>query len=284
LEIHASENRPIAVAVSTTLLKDPAGETIGAILFIDDLTETKRLRREVALKERLAALGELSAGMAHEIRNPLGGIQLMAGLLKRKLPDRQDLGALVQDIITEVKVLERIVAEFLDFARPPRIEIRPSRITEIADQSLALCGRLFEEAEARITRNYRVPADRVYALDPEQVKRVLLNLLRNAAQATNKGGEITVTIEERQPPTAGDRGSPAHRLEVEVANSGSHIPPELLDKIFNPFFSTKEGGTGIGLAIVHKIVENHGGTISVESTPEKGTAFRISLPASDPAA
>jgi PAS domain S-box-containing protein len=283
LEVPAAGNRPVALAVSSTLLKDRDGETIGATLFFDDLTETKRLRKEVALKERLAALGELSAGMAHEIRNPLGGIQLMAGLLKRKLPDREDLTTLVEDIITEVKVLERIVAEFLDFARPPKLEPTPSKIADISDQALALCGRLFEEADASVKRRYHVPEERAYSLDGEQIKRVLLNLFRNAAQAMDRGGEVTVTINEQQGPTMG--GVPQERwLEIEVTNSGSFIPSEHIDKIFNPFFSTKETGTGIGLAIVHKIVENHGGTISVDSSPDTGTSFRIALPATEVAA
>jgi PAS domain S-box-containing protein len=281
LEVTAVGGRPLALAVSSTLIKDEDGNTIGATLYFDDLTETKRLRKEVALKERLAALGELSAGMAHEIRNPLGGIQLMAGLLKRKLPDRQDLSSLVQDIITEVRVLERIVAEFLDFARPPRIDRKPARITEVAEQALALCGRLMEEARANIQRNYRVPDTKSFAFDAEQVKRVMLNLLRNAAQAMEPGGVLTLTIGEQEYVGAEASDGPGTQLVVEVSNTGSYIPPEHIDKIFNPFFSTKETGTGIGLAIVHKIVENHGGTIGVESNTESGTVFRFTLPAAE---
>jgi PAS domain S-box-containing protein len=281
LEVPSASGRHLVIAVSSTLLKNREGDKIGATLFLDDLTETKRLRKEVALKERLAALGELSAGMVHEIRNPLGGIQLMAGLLKRKLPENEELGALVGDIIMEVKVLERIVAEFLDFARPPKLNITPTRIAEVVDQALGLCEDILQEKNVSVRRRFSVPKSKEYGMDGEQVKRVLLNLIRNAAQAMDPECELSISVDEATPPgmVAGTGGKTW--LEIRVRNTGSFIPPELIDKIFNPFFSTKESGTGIGLAIVHKIVENHGGTVRAESDAKNGTSFQINLPTSE---
>jgi two-component system, NtrC family, sensor histidine kinase HydH len=210
--------------------------------------------------ERLAALGQLSAGLAHELRNPLGSIKGSADLLARSASQADPMARELAEIISaEVDRTNSLVTRFLDFARP----LEPRRtlvdVTQVIDRAVM-------RAHVEITRDY-APALSQMAIDPELMEQVFLNLVTNAAQASRPGAPITVRTRMIE-----------GQAEISVIDQGSGIPADKKETIFNPFVTTKQNGVGLGLAIVAKIVDGHGGKISVESQPGKGSAFRILLP------
>jgi two-component system, NtrC family, sensor histidine kinase HydH len=211
--------------------------------------------------ERLAALGQLTAGLAHELRNPLASIKGSADLLARTSGDRDTMSRELSEIISsEVDRTNLLVTRFLDFARPlePRREM--ADITEVIDSAAKRAG-------APIVREYSKEVPPI-AIDPALMEQVFINLLSNAAQASEPG----------QPVTVATRLASHHCVEIDVIDRGSGIPPEKIETIFNPFFTTKQDGVGLGLAIVAKIVDGHGGKMTVNSEPGKGSTFRVSLP------
>jgi two-component system, NtrC family, sensor histidine kinase HydH len=212
--------------------------------------------------ERLAALGQLSAGLAHELRNPLGSIKGSADLLARSVSRNDPMVKELAEIISaEVDRTNSLVTRFLNFARP--LEPRPELVdvTKVIDRA---AGR----AKVEVSRNYS-PALPPLMIDPELMEQVFLNLLTNAAQASYPGAPITVRTREVD-----------GEAEVSVMDRGCGIPADKMEIIFNPFVTTKQNGTGLGLAIVSKIVDGHGGRMSVDSEPGKGSTFRVYLPMS----
>lgn len=210
--------------------------------------------------DRLAALGQLSAGLAHELRNPLGSIKGSADLLARSASRGDPVTRELAEIISaEVDRTNSLVTRFLDFARPLEPRRQMVDITRTID-------RAADRAKVEIVREYS-PSLPPLAVDPELMEQVFLNLLTNAAQASDSHAPITVRT-----------GKTDARAEITVMDRGCGIPPDKIDIIFNPFVTTKQAGVGLGLAIVSKIVDGHGGKISVESDPGKGTAFHVFLP------
>lgn len=216
-------------------------------------------------KNRLAALGEMAAGLAHEIRNPLGGIQLYASMLAKDLSDRSDALAIVRKISAGVKRLEELVSQVLHFTREIAVQPRPADLAEVVRQAVELA------AKTMLDRNVRCevagPRSLVVRIDPLLMGQAVLNLLLNAAEAIDGGGTVWVELS-----AAGRRGS---QFELVVRDSGPGIAPEALDRIFNPFFTTKDTGTGLGLAIVHRIVEAHDGTIAASNQEQGGAKFEV---------
>ena len=222
----------------------------------------ERLKRA----DRLAAVGNLSAGLAHEIRNPLAGIEGAAGILEQKgLTEEQRLEFL-GIIRKECGRLNRLLGNLLDFARPAAPQRRTQRVDALLDSAVELIAH-GSAGRAISLRTDLEPPDITVEGDGEQLKQVILNLLLNAAQSMPQGGEIRLS--------ARCRGS--HVL-IEVSDQGCGIPPENMDKMFNPFFTTKEAGTGLGLAVAHQIVAQHGGTLRARNNPERGATFSIQLP------
>jgi signal transduction histidine kinase len=216
--------------------------------------------------ERLAALGQLSAGLAHELRNPLGTMRGSAEMLRNNLPAGNEVAAeLAGFISSEVDRINSLVTRFLDFARPLELQPQPAELSEVVDRAIAQLER-DTPGQVAVYKNYS-PDVRPFPFDAELIERVVYNLLLNAVQATPNGGAVTVKTR----PADGD-------VEISVIDRGSGIPPEQVENIFNPFFTTKKDGAGLGLAIVSKIVDLHGGRISVESEPGKGSVFRVFLP------
>jgi signal transduction histidine kinase len=241
----------------------------------DQLTETVRhLRGELSeknrlleRKKRLAALGEMAAGLAHEIRNPLGGIQLYASLLAQDVADRADSFQLVQKISGGVRRLEALVGQVLQFSREIHVSIESVDLAEVVDQAVELAaGRT---AERCVACRVEGPRPLNVLADPLLLGQALLNLLLNAAEAAPEGG----TVHVRYGPPSDGNGSGQFRLEV--CDDGPGIAPHVLDKIFNPFFTTKDTGTGLGLAIVHRVVEAHDGTILATNAEGGGARFEI---------
>jgi two-component system sensor histidine kinase HydH len=218
--------------------------------------------------ERLAALGQLSAGLAHELRNPLGTIRASAEMLLKNVPEGNDTAReLTGFISSEVDRTNSLVTRFLEFARPLEPRLERAELTEVIDRAIAQIERSSPRYEVTVYRNYS-PDVRPFAFDAELMERVFHNLLLNAAQATPPGGEVTVKTRQ-----AGEN------VEVAVIDRGTGIDPAQLENIFNPFFTTKKEGVGLGLPIVSKIVDLHGGRMTVESEPGKGSVFRVFLPA-----
>ncbi len=218
--------------------------------------------------ERLAALGQLSAGLAHELRNPLGTIRASAEMLVKNVPEKSDMAReLAGFISSEVDRTNSLVTRFLEFARPLELQPQKAELAEVIDRAITQIERGQPRHDVTIYRNYS-PDVRPFPFDAELMERVFYNLLLNAAQATPPGGEVTVKTR-----LVGES------VEVSVIDRGSGIEPAQVENIFNPFFTTKKTGVGLGLAIVSKIVDLHGGKISVESQPGKGSIFRIFLPA-----
>jgi signal transduction histidine kinase len=216
--------------------------------------------------ERLAALGQLSAGLAHELRNPLGTIKASAEMLGRSLTAENEVAREVAGFIsTEVDRTNLLVTRFLEFARPLQLRIAPVELTRVLDSAVEHLERSSPHYDVAVYKNY-APEIGKLPLDADLMERVFYNLLLNAAQATPAGGAITIKTR-----LAGDMA------EVAVIDRGSGIAPKDVESIFNPFFTTKPEGVGLGLAIVSKIVDEHSGKITVESEPDKGSVFHVHL-------
>lgn len=235
--------------------------------------QLQRAEDEARRSERLAALGQLSAGLAHEIRNPLGVIKGSAEMLTKKLHDAKPLESeLASYISSEVNRLNSLVARFLDFARPQHLELRPQRIAEIVDHALESVQNQMPNARVRVERDYAagipdIPADR------QLCEQIFVNLILNAFQAMqDQGGVLQLSI---APETS--HGQPG--VGVSVKDTGPGVPAELREQIFNPFFTSKKEGVGLGLSIVAKIVDDHRGSIRLESSSETGARFHVFLPA-----
>ena len=229
--------------------------------------ELVKAEAAVRRSERLAALGQLTAGLAHELRNPLGTIRASAEMLKKISGPENELGQEMTGYITsEVDRANSLVSRFLEFARP--LPLKPARtdIHEVIDRAVLQYDRSADRPEVSVYKNYD-PAVRPLSIDGEWMERVFYNLLRNAAEASPAGGSITVKTR----PLDGF-------VEVAVIDRGSGVTPEHRESIFNPFFTTKPNGVGLGLAIVSKIIDEHGGRITVESEPGQGAVFRVLLP------
>lgn len=242
----------------------------------DQLTETVRAlqgelgekNRLLERKNRLAALGEMAAGLAHEIRNPLGGIQLYASMLAQDVADRPESLQTVRKIAGGVRRLEALVGQVLQFSREIAAQPEPADLADVVDQAVELAAaRLAERGVACAVEGPR-PLD--VTVDPLLMGQALLNLLHNAAEAVETaGGKVTVRFAR---PT---RGSAVKQFHLVVSDNGPGIPPGVLDRIFNPFFTTKDTGTGLGLAIVHRVVEAHDGTITATNETGGGAKFEI---------
>jgi signal transduction histidine kinase len=246
----------------------------------DKLEETNRqLRRAEAgarRAERLAALGQLSAGLAHEIRNPLGVIKGSADMLNRKVAGSEPLVAeLAGYISSEVNRLNALVVRFLDFARPSNLELRPERISEIVDRAIEAATASVPSAAVKIERQYASALPDIPA-DPQLCEQVFVNLITNAMQAMQAqegSSEKTLRLSIAPETLNGESG-----IGVTVEDTGPGVPPELREQIFNPFFTSKKDGVGLGLSIVAKIVDDHRGSIRLENNTPHGARFHVFFP------
>jgi two-component system sensor histidine kinase HydH len=241
----------------------------------ETLAETNRqlaqVQEEARRSERLAALGQLTAGLAHEIRNPLGVIKGSAEMLSKKMRQADPVAAeLTGYISSEVNRLNGLVSRFLHFARPLKIEPQLHDLQPVVEQSLRNVERLNQNSRVKVTLHFPAAFPKAL-LDAGACEQVFTNLFSNAYEAMPEGGELTVTARST---TVDDRRG----VEIKVADSGPGIPEELREQIFNPFFTTKKEGVGLGLSIVSKIVDDHHGSIRVKSEEGKGTCFVIFFP------
>jgi two-component system sensor histidine kinase HydH len=272
---------PIAGFLTYELLEANRVATRQAQIVAEQLAEANRHLREAEAKvrrsERLAALGQLSAGLAHEIRNPLSTIKTSAEMLLKSVDaDSAVSHELAGFISSEVDRTNALVTRFLDFARPLALRLETTELTEVIDQAVAEVEKRTPRFDVSIYKNYS-PDIPPFLLDRQLIELVLYNLLLNAAQASPPQGSITVKTRQLRDTGVGDEAE-GDTVEIVVIDRGSGIAPKDRESIFNPFFTTKSSGVGLGLAIVSKIVDEHGGEITVESEPGAGSVFHVFLP------
>jgi signal transduction histidine kinase len=269
------------IGYTLSQVKDDDDRTIGAVMFFKDLTQVEQAEERDRLRDRLASLGEMAAGIAHELKNPLAGIEVMAGLLRRQVPESAAAQSLLADIISESKLANAIVVEMLEYVRPIRLQVERTSLADVLHQAITM-------AETKVPRgNVAVevaidPAAPAVDGDPHQLCQVFTNLLTNAFDALNGRGTVSITAAPgrlNDDPAFADQ-PPMATVVVDVTDNGPGVPPELTDRIFNPFVTTKPQGSGLGLAIVRKIVDAHDGRVDLTSRAGAGTRFRITLPVS----
>lgn len=253
------------------------GEKTGLVGVFKDLTQVRDLEEEMRRKEWLASLGEMSAGMAHEIRNPLGALAGAMQMLRKDLYADETSQRLMDIAVREATRLDGIITEFLQYARPPALNLAEYDLNKVLAETLDLV-----QHEARARTNITIAAAPCAGtlpaqVDQDQMKQVFWNLATNAFDAMPKGGELTITTGCRRVDIAGRK---ADVVEISFQDTGEGIPKRNLDKIFLPFFTTKRKGSGLGLAAVHRIVDLHGGWIKVESREHEGTRFVVCVPRS----
>jgi len=265
IECILKDGKVVPLEVSATELKDEKGNFLGYIILFKDLSEVRSLRREVARSQRLASLGSLAAGVAHEIRNPLSSIKGFAVYFRErqeKEEDKQIAGVMIQ----EVDRLNRVVSQLVELARPVSVSKKPVSLRTVIENSLKLLERDASEKKIEIKTIF-MPEDLQIAIDGDRINQVLLNLYLNAIESMEKDGRLTVSLSE------GEGGA-----VIKVSDTGSGVGEKDLPHVFDPYFTTKTTGTGLGLAIVHNIIEAHDGKITVESRPGEGTTFTLFLP------
>jgi nitrogen-specific signal transduction histidine kinase len=273
-------NRVIGYTLSQ--VKDAGGTALGAVMFFKDLTQVEQLEERERLRDRLASLGEMAAGIAHELKNPLAGIEVMAGLLRRQVPDSAEAQSLLADIISEAKLANSIVVQMLEFVRPVRLQVEQTDISQVLQQAVTLAETKAPRGAVAVAVNVADGLPMI-AGDHHQLCQVFTNLVANAFEALDGKGHLTltaVTTMREEDPAFPNPHPPMPIVIVDVTDDGPGVPPELADRIFDPFFTTKPQGSGLGLAIVSKIVDAHDGRIDVSSS-SAGTRFSVTLPVSN---
>ncbi|GHT02769.1 hypothetical protein FACS1894139_01570 [Planctomycetales bacterium] len=268
--LHESPAAARVLSVSANPLRDEKGEILGAVQTFRDLTEIKRLEMKAARQERLAELGEMAAGVAHEIRNPLGGIELYASNLQRRLPAESKEAEIAGKIGKAAQALNRIVTDMLTFTRQREPALQPCDPARPARAAWEMAAGEADKKAATVEWQITT-AGRKVKLDGDQIAQAALNVILNAIQFMPRGGGLTIGVRF----AAADDGE---HLIYEFTDDGPGVLAENHGKLFNPFFTTRQEGTGLGLAIVHKIILDHGGTIAVENRPPRGACFIFTLP------
>ncbi len=257
----------VLVGFSTSPRKNVKGEMVGAIVIFRDLTEIKKMRENMRYKDRLASLGELTAGIAHEIRNPLAGIKTTAQALKSEFDPQDPKCEYLEKIIKEINRTNSLLQELFIFARPQKPQFVPYDVTKVLERVISMQEKSIEERGVEIKKDY-APDLPLVPLDPNQIYQVFLNLIINAVQAMPKGGDLFLTVKQ----------DGKDWISVIIRDTGVGMSEEVRAKLFDPFFTTKSMGTGLGLAISYRIIQEHGGMVTVESKPGQGAKFTIRLP------
>ncbi|HPC02574.1 MAG TPA: GAF domain-containing protein [Syntrophales bacterium] len=272
IEVAGGNGHPQVLAVTSSLLKGQRGNVTDLILIVRDLTEQKKTEEMIRRMDLLSSLGQLSAGLAHEIRNPLASINFNVQMLFKKLGGDESTKNVFEDTLTGITRINRLVKGIHDFARPGTPSFKRCRLDEIVRESVCLLSAQMKKKHISVILDMDGPMPAVF-LDPMKIQQVFVNLLINAMDAMPSGGRVIIQCREERNRRAG-----ADCVTIHVADTGLGIPPRNLSKIFDPFFTTKAEGTGLGLSIVHKILELHHATIETESTEGEGTTFTIRFP------
>ncbi len=248
-------------------------EILGLLHIVQDVTRTAKIGEQSERDKRLKAMGEMAIQVAHEVRNPLGSIELFASILRNELDCKQDLKKMTDHIINEVKSLDNSISNLLQFTLPQDPVFKDTHINALMLDYIEFMKPLLIKNGVKLL--YDEPEhDYIVSADKDLLKQVFLNLTINSFQAMSNGGSFTVKIN-----SCVESNGSGSWVEISFQDDGSGIDEETINRIFNPFYTTKEKGTGLGLAIVHNIIEGHNGTIEVRSQKGEGTCFQISLPA-----
>jgi two-component system sensor histidine kinase HydH len=271
IECKLANGRSLPVEATATVLKDETGQFFGYAFLLKDMSEVEALRKEVIRTQRLATVGRLAAGVAHEIRNPLSSIKGFATYFKERYPDVEEDQQIAGIMIQEVDKLNRVVGQLLEFARPVSIAKSWTPLAPVIDDSLKLVERQAQEKEITIEQEI-FPSSLHGWFDPGRINQVLLNLYINAMDAMESGGVLKVSA---------SLSTDSNAIVIQVSDTGSGLDPENMTHIFDPYFTTKPSGTGLGLAIVHNIIEAHHGHIIPKTRPGEGLCMNIVLPNPD---
>jgi len=283
-----SGNQDLIARTSTQIFHGEDGQMLGALMVLTDITAIKRLELQIRRSDRLASLGTLSAGMAHEIKNPLVSLKTFAQLLPERYQDSDFRETFSNLIGHEIDRIDSLVNQLLRFARPAKPVLKPLHAHEILEKALTLVGHRLYQKDIKLNRSWQANIDTIHG-DADQLEQVFLNFFLNAMDAMKTHGELSVKTEirsnEQWMSPLGSANGESNRdgqageaLLITIRDSGEGIRAEDLPHVFDPFFTTKDYGTGLGLSVVHGIIQEHGGQIEVESELDKGTAFHISLP------
>ncbi|MDK9707920.1 MAG: ATP-binding protein [Desulforhopalus sp.] len=264
--LDSDPKKPMTLSLASIVVRDADGGLAGEVLLIRDLTGVKLLEKELQRSERLAALGKMAAGVAHELRNPLSSIKGLAMLLQSQVSATGCSGENAEILVKEVERLNRSIGELLDYARPGQLKKEQTRIGDIIEKTVSLVQVDAESYNISITVGIAEDLPEA-CVDPDKLKQVLLNLLLNAIQAMPDGGSLTVKAQLE-----------SGMIVVIIRDNGIGIVPDNLQRVFDPYFTTKSTGTGLGLALSAKIVEEHGGTIKIASVESEYTEVRVTLP------
>lgn len=267
LTLTTAAGKVVHAQTSVSRMRDVGGRKLGAVVTIEDVSDIKSLTEQLIRADRLAAMGELTAGVAHEVRNPLGIIRASVQLMEDAECSGERVREAAEVIKQEIDRLDRVIKALLDFGRPAQPAMRPVAVRQVLEE-VALFSRTFAgRGLVEIAEEYGEGVPEVMA-DPEQLKQVFVNLMSNAVQAMSDGGTLTIAT-----------GTDGGFVFIRFTDDGPGIPPQILGKVFDPFVSTRDEGTGLGLTIVHRIVDDHDGHIEVTSEQGAGTAFTVWLPA-----
>jgi PAS domain S-box-containing protein len=263
-------NKQIIINMRVSILKDINKQKVGLVIIIEDITSDKKTGEEKIKEKKLAAFGELANSLAHEIINPLAAIKALVQLLPEKLDDKKFTSRFVKEVTNEVERIDKIFKNLFYVTRSPRNSFKNINLNKIVSEVLFSLEGLAEKKNIQIDRKLKTNLPQIVA-DTNQLKQVFLNIILNAFQAMPEGGFLKVF-------TNYDHKNDL--VKIMFVDNGYGINKKLLDKVFDPFFSTKEDGTGIGLSVSYNIVQQHGGFIQLTSTEGKGSTFTVVLPCS----
>jgi len=267
VECPVGEGRTVPLEVIATRLQDDEGTFFGYAILFRDLTEVQRLKSEVERSRRLAAVGSLAAGVAHEIRNPLSSIKGFATYLRERYQENPEDQRIADIMIQEVERLNRVIGQLLEFSRPLAMHRSRGAIEPILRHTLKMIEGQAKEKGVVIHAGFPEKIPEIF-MDPDKLTQVFLNLTLNALNAMEQGGILSVALSHPE----------SQMIRVEISDTGTGIQKEELNRIFDPYFTTRSSGTGLGLPIAQRIVEAHGGKIRVTSEPGEGTVFSVFLP------
>ncbi len=290
IELATASGGTKTVGFTLSFVPDPSGAPAGAAIFFKDLTHVEHREEQERLKDRLAAIGQMAANLAHEIRNPLAGIEVSCSLLKRKLSADDASREILDKVIGEVRRLNRTITSSLEFVRPLSLGLAPSSIEPVLDEALQVAEGRHGRRSIRVVKAY-APAIPPLLMDRTQLRQVFENLFLNAMEAMGDEGTLTVeTATAAAPetphtpyrPPGARSADPWHGFErylvVRVTDTGPGIDEEHADKLFYPFFTTKKQGSGVGLSMARKIVDSHHGLVDFESSRGRGATFTVRVP------
>jgi len=270
--IFSRSGKKVPIGITTSLLRDKKNTFLGIVVTFKDLGQIKHLEEQMRRADRLAAVGSLAAGIAHEIRNPLGSVKGLVQLLQEELKDNEQKKSYAEVIVKEVDRLNKVVEELLSFARPEDSELESRfcqvNINDVIEQTLLLAAHDTKKERVQIQKQFSENLPDISA-DAKKLQQAFLNIVFNAFAAMENGGTLTIETAYKEDTKA---------VQVSFVDTGVGMPQEIVDKIFDPFFTAKEGGTGLGLTITHQIISSHGGKIDVKSEQGQGTTFIISFP------